>query len=100
MVLGEVSNLAVIGGDAAQILPAHFARGSVDHICINFPEPPHHSGDDAAESQFHLLTASFFRDMHRVLAPSGKITVFSDNRKYCQVRDGHRRFFASIGVFC
>jgi tRNA G46 methylase TrmB len=53
-------------------------------VCINFPEPPHHSGDDTAESKLHLLTGEFFVTLGRVLAPGGKITVFSDNRKYCQ----------------
>ena len=45
MVLEELDNLCVIGGDASHILPLHFAKESVTHICINFPEPPHHSGD-------------------------------------------------------
>ena len=44
MVLEAVSNLAVIGGDAAAVVPTRLVRGSISLVCINFPEPPHHSG--------------------------------------------------------
>ena len=81
------SNLAIIGGDACKILPAHFMKESVGCIFINFPEPPHWSGDGSlvAESENHLLTTSFFLAMHRVLVSSGKLVIFSDNRKYLRL---------------
>ena len=40
MVTGRLRNLAVLGGDAHQILQASVAQESVAHICVNFPEPP------------------------------------------------------------
>jgi len=60
MVFERVSNLCVIGGDAATILQRHILARSVEHVFINFPEPPHVSGDEAGESSLHLLTESFF----------------------------------------
>ena len=52
------------------------------YFCINFPEPPHHSGRGSSESNFHLLTGNFFREMHRALEPGGGVTIFSDNQPY------------------
>ena len=31
-----------------------------------------------------MLTADFFRAVHRVLKPKGRFTLFSDNHRYCQ----------------
>ncbi|KAK3247312.1 hypothetical protein CYMTET_43184 [Cymbomonas tetramitiformis] len=91
MALNNVSNLCIIGGDAAQVMRQHVKAGSVANICINFPEPPHHSGNASAENKLHLLTAEFF--LHAVwpaLVPprgggtlGGKLTIFSDNYEYC-----------------
>jgi len=88
MVLQTVSNLAVIGGDAAQVLAKHMAPRSVAHVFVNFPEPPHRaigrsSGvDESASNALALLTPAFFRAIHRVLVPGGRITILSDNERY------------------
>lgn len=42
------------------------------------------TGDDAAENNLHLLTPCFFRSLHRVLAPGGRVVLFSDNRRYLE----------------
>jgi len=78
----QVSNLANLGGDAFQVLRKHVPSQSVAYFCINFPEPPHHSGRGSSESNFHLLTGNFFREMHRALEPGGGVTIFSDNQPY------------------
>ena len=83
MVFEEVGNLCVLGGDAAQILPSHIAPQSVAHIFINFPEPPQTNMLQGAQSHLHLLTAEFFRDMHRVLRKGGRLTVLHDEHRYC-----------------
>merc|ERR1711935_1158047 len=80
--LEGVSNLCVMGGDALQILPQRIAPGSVDHVFANFPEPPHVSGSDAAESSLHVWSEQFFIDVHKVLKPKGRVTILSDNPKY------------------
>ena len=82
-VFEEVENLAVLGGDAFQILPNHIPPASVDHIFVNFPEPPQTNMTDGAESHFHLLTAEFFREMHRVLKEEGRLTILHDEYRYC-----------------
>jgi tRNA G46 methylase TrmB len=83
MVFEAVQNLAVLGGDASQILPNHISPDSVDHIFVNFPEPPQTNMSHGAESHLHLLTGSFFRDMHRVLRPGGRLTILHDEYRYC-----------------
>ena len=75
-------NLCAMGGDAASVLRKHVRPGSVSHVFVNFPEPPHHSGDAAAVNEFHLLTPGFFRRTHRALAAGGGLTLFSDNHRY------------------
>lgn len=82
MAFGGLGNLAVLGGDAAQILPRHIRKASVEHVCVNFPEPPHHSGAEGAESRLHLLTPEFFRAMHRVVRTGGGVTIHSDSAAY------------------
>lgn len=81
-VFKDLNNLIVFGGDAAKILALRVQKVSVDHIFINFPEPPHHSGFEGAESKNHLLTPEFFMEMHRVLKTKSRITIFSDNGLY------------------
>jgi len=79
-----VPNLSILGGDAAFILAQRIMPGSVDHVFANFPEPPHVSGSDVAESSLHLWADSFFKIVHEVLKPTGRLTILSDNRKYSQ----------------
>jgi tRNA G46 methylase TrmB len=54
MLTGGLKNLAVIGGDAGQILPSYVADGSVAHICVNFPEPPQRTGAGAETAENHV----------------------------------------------
>ena len=78
------ASLCVLGGDASAVLPRRIKKRSVDHAYINFPEPPHHTGDARADNRHHLLTSSFFRDIHAALKPGGRLTINSDNRVYCE----------------
>jgi tRNA G46 methylase TrmB len=80
----NVRNLAVIGGDAAYILPKYFAEGCVSEVHINHPEPPEWSGGSDDSQGKHMLMPSFFRHMHRVLAPGGTVTVVTDNFRYAK----------------
>ena len=110
MVFGRHGNLAVLGGDASKIVPERIKKGSVAQVCINFPEPPHWSGNEAAESKLHLLTPGFFRSIHKILAEKGKLTIFSDNYLYCQSlaaslgaledRDGAKLFASNDKASC
>jgi len=84
MVFNHVSNLCVMAGDAARILQQHIAPGSVAHVFSNFPEPPHLSGNEESDSSLHLLTDEFLRQVHVALAPGGRLTIFSDNERYCR----------------
>ena len=86
MVTGDLKNLAVVGGDASQVLRHHIADGSFAHICINFPESPQRTaaGSETTENN-HLLTSDFFRILHASLADGGCITIFSHDYKYCKL---------------
>ena len=82
VVFEGINNLRAMGGDAMQVLSTHIRPGSVSHIFINFPEPPHHSASRTANNQLHLLTSSFFELVHSALVDGGVLTLFSDNQKY------------------
>ena len=83
-VLEGASNLCAMGGDAARVVRRNLRAGSVSHVFVNFPEPPHHSGNEAADNRHHLLTPSFFKRVHAALEPGGGLTLFSDNHRYMQ----------------
>jgi len=83
-VCSGASNFAAMGGDAAYVLRRHVAPESVSNVFINFPEPPHHSGDVAADNALALLNDDFFTDIHAGLRPGGGLTIFSDNHRYMQ----------------
>ena len=51
MVFEGVRNLCLLGGDASQILPGHIMPNSVDHIFVNFPEPPQTNMTEGAVSK-------------------------------------------------
>lgn len=80
----EVHNFAVLGGDAVGVLSRHVASGSVDHLFVMHPEPPQQLGSnaDTQSESAHLLTADFIRDMGRVLAPRGTLTIVTDSLWY------------------
>jgi len=110
MIFGGHRNLAVMGGDASCVITERIKKGSVAQVCVNFPEPPHWSGNEAAESKLHLLTPSFFKAIHKCLAEKGKLTIFSDNYLYCQSlaatlgtlqdREGNKIFQSNDRALC
>jgi len=100
-----LQNVCVISGDANFVLPRHIADNSIAHIFVNFPEPPFVSGDEAAESNLHMLTEGTFLEMRRVLLKGGRVTILSDNERYLRslarsvaglLAHGHRPQFQSI----
>ncbi|CAK0894928.1 unnamed protein product, partial [Prorocentrum cordatum] len=84
MVFHCVPNLCVVGGDASDLLTRRVESCSVADVFINFPEPPHVTGCEDAESSLHLLTGGFLREVHRVLVPDGRLVILSDNWRYCR----------------
>ncbi len=85
VVMGGAPNLAVLGGDGVAILSAHVQPTSVSHFFVNFPEPPHRWGTEDAESELtgSLLSTEFFLAAHAALVDRGRLTIFSDNHRYC-----------------
>ena len=84
MLFEQVNNMCVLGGDASQ-LSRYIMPSSVDHIFVNFPEPPQTNMLQGAESKLHLLTKEFFEDMHKVLRQGGRVTILHDEHKYCSL---------------
>jgi tRNA G46 methylase TrmB len=82
--LGGLPNLAVIGGDASHILPNRIAPGSIANVYINHPEPPERTGGVGDSEGQHLLTQSFFSEIHRILSNEGKCTIVTDNLPYAK----------------
>ena len=83
-VLSGTSNFAAMGGDAAYVMRRNVAPRSLSNVFVNFPEPPHHSGDAAADNSLALLNKEFFTDVCAGLAVGGGLTIFSDNHRYMQ----------------
>lgn len=84
-VINRVDNLSILAGDAGSILRECMPAASLSHVCVNFPEPPQtsrHASCDDAESELHLLTADFFKDVHHALQDNGILTIFSDHQEY------------------
>ena len=81
-VSASLSNIYLLGGDAAYILPHRIAPTSISPIFINHPEPPERIAGSSRVQGKHLLTASFFVEMHRVLRVGGKLAIVSDNLSY------------------
>ena len=79
-----LSNLAVIGGDASNILPTRLAPCSITSVYINHPEPPERTGGVGDSEGKHLLTQEFFSDVHRILKSSGTVTIVTDNLPYAK----------------
>lgn len=107
--LGQrLHNLALLGGNAAKIVPGHIAPGSISEIFINHPQPPDRvtgGGDVATEGSSkdkhaqkknkrdggkdknqgaHLLTQEFFAQLVKVLKVGGAITIVTDNQAYAK----------------
>lgn len=82
------SNLAVLGGDAVQIVNQRIPRQSVSEIYINYPQPPERvtgSGKTGHKNQGkHLLTKEFFYQLLQILKDQGTITLLTDNLLYAQ----------------
>lgn len=79
-----LSNLAIIGGDATNILPNRIAPGSITSVYINHPEPPERTGGVGDSEGQHLLTQEFFSEIHRILKSTGTCTIVTDNLPYAK----------------
>ena len=79
-----LSNLAIIGGDASNILPNRIAPLSITSVYINHPEPPERTGGVGDSEGKHLLTQDFFNEIHRILIPLGTCTIVTDNLPYAK----------------
>ena len=74
-------NVCAAGGDAAYIMAHHFDR-CIDHVYVNYPEPPERaSGIGDSEGQ-HLYTPAFFGTLKACLKEGGAITILTDNLAY------------------
>ena len=92
----SVHNLALLGGNAAKILPERIAPDSVAEVFVNHPQPPDRvagggdmagkgkGGDKEKNQGAHLLTSDFFVEIMRILKVGGAITIVTDNQAYAK----------------
>jgi len=83
LVLENINNCCILGGDGSFLMQNKFGESIIQNIYINFPEPP-----TFFDRQCNLLSASFFKSMHRVLSQNSRITIVSDNDLYMKVTCG------------
>ena len=82
-ILAALSNLAVLGGDAAILCHHHLKKASVNRVLVTFPEPP--AQHDHQEQGDHLLDESFVASVRRLLKPNGEFIIVTDNLPYAKV---------------
>ena len=74
----EVSNAALIHGDAQLVFREHLADGSVDAVHIYFPDPwwkkRHHKR--------RIMNETFLKQVCRVLRPGGRLHFWTDVAAY------------------
>ena len=87
--VSKLRNIAVVSGDAFRLLNESIPPNSLHRIFINFPEPPHHSGDEKSRNDKALLNKDFFVAAHKALKKKDKngdggggLTIYSDNERY------------------
>ena len=80
-----LDNLAILAGDASELLPDRFAEGSVARVFVNHPEPPQQSNFSHASDAAHMLTEDFLRAVQRVLRTKGTLAVTTDNLWYARL---------------
>ena len=87
--VSKLQNIAVVSGDAFRLLRESIPPNSLHQIFINFPEPPHHSGDEKSRNDKALLNKEFFVAAHMALKKKDKngdggggLTIYSDNERY------------------
>ena len=87
-----------------QIIPQRFPAGRISALFINHPQPPEHtnsgsamrdnkkqrasegdSGSSGGSDGQHLLTATFFTALYRILTDKGTITIVTDNLAYARL---------------
>lgn len=78
-VQNNLKNLCILGGDCRFFISQLIPKDTLDCVYINFPEPP-----PFFDHPDHLLSPNFFRDIHRILKPQGKLYIVSDNNDYLQ----------------
>lgn len=82
MMMQDIQNLAVLGGDAMKLLPQHFPDEALEYVFVNYPEPPQQrAGEDHSEAR-HLLTTPFFDEVYRILKTGGRLVILTDNLWY------------------
>ena len=89
--LERLPNLAVLAGDAREVLADRVRKGSVRRIVVRFPEPPHRRDHAGATDEAAVLNDSFFAACCRALRDDGMLSLYGDNRPYLDTlaRDLH-----------
>lgn len=85
LIISGVENMTVLAGDAMNVLPNHWKDATVSHVFVNHPEPPQQTSTKLASQGKHLLTASFFHQISRVLVDEGRFTILTDNLWYAKL---------------
>ncbi len=71
-------NVRFVVKDAETFLARYVADGAAAEVHLYHPQPYH----DAREAHRRVLTPDFLADVHRVLAPGGRLFVQTDNPDY------------------
>jgi tRNA (guanine-N7-)-methyltransferase len=73
-----LSNLFIICGEAVTSSKHYIPAHSIEEIFINFPDP----WPKNRHRKHRLMCADFVKEIERILMPSGKLTLVTDDESY------------------
>jgi tRNA (guanine-N(7)-)-methyltransferase len=80
MVLAGLTNVAILGGSALEMLTWHVPNASLDQVYVNFPDPPVWHG-----SPMRLVDEPFLTAVHRALQPGHDLILVTDDAAYAKI---------------
>lgn len=73
-----LKNLFVVCGEGQRVTSHYFAGSTVDRIFINFPDP----WPKTRHAKHRIINHTFIEEIFRILKPSGKLTMVTDDPDY------------------
>lgn len=74
----DLSNLLIVCGEGFRVTQHYFPPSSVQSVFINFPDP----WPKKRHAKHRLIQVPFVEEIHRILQPTGVLTLVTDDESY------------------
>jgi tRNA (guanine-N7-)-methyltransferase len=74
----QVDNLVIVCGEAEPFTQYYLKEGCIEGCFINFPDP----WPKGKHAKHRLFQSTFIQQLHRVMQPSGKATIATDDLEW------------------